>query len=284
MPEPSLTQPMPSALSWAAWLEGADIPVLRTTANAIAAMATRPDETSAARVAEVVMGDPLMTARLFAKLGDSAGRRRSASIGSVTTAVVMMGLDPFFAAFGRLPTVGERLRGDPAAQQGLLAVVRRAIRAAHYARDWAVMRQDLESESIMMAALLHELAEMLLWCAAPAFARRVRAMLSATPGLRSAQAQQAVLGTTLPEIQAHLMTRLHLPALLVRLAGDTDERDTQARIVRLAVALARHSAKGWDDPALPDDFAELARIVRVSPRRALEMVHPLGPDAPVPAP
>ena len=38
----------------------------------------------------------------------------------------------------------------------------------------------------------------------------------------------------------------------------------RVRNVALAVDLARHSANGWDDPALPDDFAAIAELLHIS--------------------
>jgi hypothetical protein len=41
--------------------------------------------------------------------------------------------------------------------------------------------------------------------------------------------------------------------------------------VQLAMRLARHSARGWDNPALPDDYADIASLLnlRVEPTIAL---------------
>ena len=37
----------------------------------------------------------------------------------------------------------------------------------------------------------------------------------------------------------------------------------RVRNVKLAVDLARHSADGWNDPALPDDFTGIRDLLRV---------------------
>jgi ferritin-like protein len=49
-----------------------------------------------------------------------------------------------------------------------------------------------------------------------------------------------------------------------------DEHATEQRAVnvRLAVNLARHSANGWDDAALPDDYTDIAQFLRVDVERA----------------
>jgi hypothetical protein len=42
---------------------------------------------------------------------------------------------------------------------------------------------------------------------------------------------------------------------------DTHATQPRAHIVALAVALARHSAHGWDDAALPDDYAAIQKFL-----------------------
>jgi hypothetical protein len=45
----------------------------------------------------------------------------------------------------------------------------------------------------------------------------------------------------------------------------------------LAVDLARHSANGWDDPALPDDFRAIEELLHVSHET---LMHKLGLETP----
>ena len=45
---------------------------------------------------------------------------------------------------------------------------------------------------------------------------------------------------------------------------ETKADSARARNVLLAAALARHSANGWDDAALPDDFKDIAALLHLS--------------------
>ena len=51
-----------------------------------------------------------------------------------------------------------------------------------------------------------------------------------------------------------------LTALMDRAKAD----HPRVRNVTLAVDLARHSSNGWDDPALPDDFAAIENLLHIS--------------------
>jgi hypothetical protein len=46
----------------------------------------------------------------------------------------------------------------------------------------------------------------------------------------------------------------------------------------LAVNLARHSANGWDDAALPDDYRDIGDLLHISAENAQELVSPAQPS------
>jgi hypothetical protein len=81
----------------------------------------------------------------------------------------------------------------------------------------------------------------------------------------------------LPALQHELMLRWRLPELLVRITDDnpaTRHRDAhQVRNVLLAIRVARHSAEGWHNPALPDDVADLASLLNLATEPTLRLLH-----------
>ena len=110
---------------------------------------------------------------------------------------------------------------------------------------------------------------MLLWCHAPSLALEVRGRMADDPHLRSRAAQREVLNIELGELEQQLMRVWHLPQLLIQLTDDHAAGQAliypQVRTVRLAVQVARHSEQGWENPALPDDIAEVAELLNLSP-------------------
>ncbi len=253
--------------AWAACFDVAGLPVLAETAVTIEDLREHEDAVDAHMLAEAVSQDPLMTLKLLAHV--SALRRRHGHGGpdrsdaeTVTAALVLLGITPFFKAFGPQQTIDTFLAEQPAALAGLQRVLRRAHRAARFAIGFAVHRMDHDAPVIHEAALLHDFAEMLLWLHAPALALDIAARQTADAGLRSAAAQREVLHVELTDLHHHLMLAWRLPELLVRITDDHALRETdQLRNVRLAIRLARHSADGWDNPALPDDMADIAALL-----------------------
>ncbi len=178
-----------------------------------------------------------------------------------------------------LAVAEDELADLPAALQGFGAVLRRSHRAARFAIGFAVHRMDHDAPLIHEAALLHDFAELLLWLHAPALALRIAALQAADPTLRTAVAQRQVLGIELAELQHRLMQQWRLPGLLVQLTDDHATRSTpQLRNVLLALRVARHSAQGWDNAALPDDVREVADLLQLSTDAATRLLHEIDED------
>jgi HD-like signal output (HDOD) protein len=259
-----LDRPLPDLAAWVAHFQATAIPVLACTAQAVAAMREREDHVDANLIGETIAADPLMTLRVLAHAAVNRPARVVTDTGTVTAAVVMMGIGPFFRAFGTLPTVEERLRGQDQALHGALGVLRRSHRAASLALGFAVHRMDLDAALIHQAALLHDFAELLLWCHAPALALEVVALQGRAPTMRSAAVQRLLLGIELQKLQSELMRAWKLHELLVKTATETHDERPSVRTVALAVRMARHSMSGWANAALGEDFSDAAGLLNLS--------------------
>ena len=268
-----LSEPLAGLASWTARFRDAEIPVLRDTADALEAFRANEDRTDANSIGEMIAGDPLMTLKVLAYESRHRGRSVVTPAETVTGALVMMGISPFFRAFGPQPTVDDHLAGNPDALAGLHAVLQRAYRGSNYALAFAIHRSDPDAAVIHAAALLHEFAEMLLWCHAPTLALRIRRAQEDDRSLRSQAAQLAVLHITLADLQGALTAAWRLPALLSDQAEPQQPAGhTSARTVALAARLARHTAQGWDNPAIPDDIDDVSALLNLSPAAALDLV------------
>jgi HD-like signal output (HDOD) protein len=157
----------------------------------------------------------------------------------------------------------------------LMRLLARSQRAARFALGFAVHRMDLDAEVIHEAALLHDFAEMLLWCHAPALALDIEQRQQVDPALRTATAQRLVLGVELVDVQQALMRGWRLPELLVRISNDHHDTAPQVRNVVLAMRLARHTKDGWDNAAIPDDVRDISQLLNLRPASTLKLLHDL---------
>lgn len=263
---PFITQPPRDVAGWVACFDPATLPVLAESAVMLETLRAVEDDVDARLLAEMVSADPLLTLKLLAHVARVRRARDADSRGdpeTVTAALVMIGVGPFFRAFGPQPTVEAALAGEPAALEGFRAVLRRSHRAANFAMSFAVHRMDHDVAVIHEAALLHDFAEMLLWLRAPALAGTIATRQQADATLRSAALQRELLNVELADLQHALMLSWGLPALLVQITDDHHAELVQVRNVLLAMRVARHSAAGWDNAALPDDVADIAELLHM---------------------
>lgn len=268
-----LSKALPDLASWTSCFASAEIPIRSDTAASLEALRANEDAVDANLLGELIAGDPLMTLKLIAH---SARQRRASQLTdpeTVTAAIVMLGISPFFRNFGPQPVVETHLQDQPEALQGLLQVIRRSRRASEFALAFAVHRMDNATPVIHQAALLHDLAEMLLWVHAPALALQVHAAQRAQPTTRSAEIQRHLLHVELADLQQSLMKSWRLPELLTKVSDDKHAHHPSVRTVLLAVRLARHSEMSWDNPALHDDIEELSDLLQLSTASATALLH-----------
>ena len=261
-----LDHPLPDIDAWVLLFGESSLPVLRVTRRRLEEMRADLDRVDARELTRLILQDPIMTVRVLAYIQPLRGRSLQRDITTIASAVMMAGIEPFFRRFGELTTIEEQLRGqDPHALLGVLQIIRRAQRAADYAQDWAIWRHDINMEEVRIAALLHDLAEILVWCFAPALGLQIQAQQKARPTMRSADAQRNTLGFTFLDIQRELCRVWHLPDLLQTLIDDNNTDQPRVKNVSLAVRLARHSAHDWEDPALPDDYTDIGELLHITP-------------------
>jgi len=103
---------------------------------------------------------------------------------------------------------------------------------------------------------------------------KIYAMQKQDKSLRSKAVQEQVLGFNLHDLQKTLVKEWNLPQLLLILMDDENANKIRVRNVVLAVNLARHSANGWDDAALPDDYKALGELLRIPATDAMALVSP----------
>ena len=274
-----IVQPPRELSRWVSQFELEELPVLASTADELEMLRAAEDTVDAHLLAETIAVDPLMTLKLLGHVAKLRRGRGGSDTETVLEALVMLGISPFFAAFGPQPTVQACLAEHPQALQGFLDVLQRSRRAARFAIGFAVHRMDHDAAVIHEAALLHDFAELLLWLRAPTLAQQLAQRLQADPQLRSATAQRELLHIELDALENALMHAWALPALLVQI---TDEhagvQTVQMRNVQLAIRVARHSALGWDNPALPDDLRDIGLLLNLAPEAVARLLREIDSD------
>jgi HD-like signal output (HDOD) protein len=261
--------------AWVAFFRDANLPVLRHTVQEMERMRPNAENVNGRQLSATILRDPMMTLRVLAYLEANRGARQMTDITTIERAIMMIGIIPFFRDFSDLPQIEMQLRPYPQALLGILKVVNRARRAAQWARDWAIVRHDLDVDEITLAALLHDFPELLMWCFAPNLGIKVRDAQIANRNQRSAEIQGQIYGVPLFQLKMALAETWRLPKLLTQLMDNENAENPRVRNVKLAVDLARHSANSWTDAALPDDFTGIRDLLHINQQ---SLVRRLGVD------
>lgn len=279
----NLTEAPASLAAWVSVFDPASLPVLASTASTLEELRGNEDAVDAHMLAEAFADDPLMTVKVLAHVARMRASRPAGREGSDTETVleslVMLGISPFFSAFGPQATVEDQLADRPQALQGFCSVLQRSRRAARFAMAFAVHRMDHDAAVIHDATLLHDFAELLLWLHAPALALEIQSRQRADSTLRSAAVQRELLNVELAQLEHALMLAWELPRLLIQITDDHAPRlNAQMRNVQLALRVARHSALCWDNAALPDDVREIGELLTIHPEAAARLLREIDAE------
>jgi HD-like signal output (HDOD) protein len=268
-----MMSPQPRSLAeWIAFFGQADLPVLRRTARELERLRANAALGNASNIADVVTDDPLMTVKLLRYMQMHKSRHQMHELLDVKQALLMMGMETFFREVPAILIVEDLFEAHPDALAYLLRTVRRAQRSASYAADWAQRMHDMHAEEVRVSALLTHVTEMLMWCYNPGPMLEIRRLQGGDRTRRSADVQRQVLGFAGVDLQRQLTLEWQLPELLMSLLDPAQAESPHVSNVMLAVRLARHSAQGWHDAALPDDYRDIGKMLHMEPNRVMSLV------------
>jgi len=241
---------------WAAYLTAQHLPVMARSKAALAALEAQEaqeDRTISCKdLADLAQSDPFLCLCLLRE----AEGRRSSRLGHETTTLL--------AAVMQIGEGGirELLRSSPETDEtvtGLAACEACAATAGRLAASWSTARADVSPDELVMAALLSEIGELLLWHFSPDLPQAALDALASGDARRSVESQELRCGFKFKDLTLKCAEVWHLPAIVVQLIHGTD--NVRANIARICINTARHLAAGPDNPALPDDIADAKLLI-----------------------
>jgi HD-like signal output (HDOD) protein len=247
---------------WVAYFDHAPIPTLASSRERLLVLARACDDVTLHDLADIIHHDALMSLQTLRYLRHHQGRLQNREVSTVERAMLMVGVQPLMNHLAALGTIESQLASQPTALHQVWRLAQRTHLSALLARALAFDRHDIDTEEVMTAALLRDIAETLLSCFAPRLMQRIHQMQVSDPHLRSAVAQKVVLGFPMIELQLALIEHWGLPAILKHLMDERQSGHPRIRTVTTAAAFARHVDHGWNDAALPDDYRAMADILR----------------------
>lgn len=268
-----LAQPLPDLAAWSQYLTGQPIPVLLDTAEELSLLAeveARRGTVDAHLIDEAVGDDPLMTLRVLTHVAQHRTHRQVTDVDTVTGAVVLMGIGPFFDTFSPLLVLDDHLDAHPGAVAEIHRLIRRAWCAARLVTEFALLHADGHASTLQKAALLHGHADILLWCHAPALAQALRDRCAQDPAQDRSHHERAVLNIELRTLEHQLARDWGLPASLRRLTDPDDASSLvllqpQRRLLEIALTLAdRLDREGPQASPTLEELEELSTLLTLS--------------------
>ncbi len=228
-------------------------PVLAQTASRLNQYAACPDDVEVRDLTELVLDDPSMAFRLLSDVDSLLDQ--PPTMNTVTSAILLLGIDPFLKRYAGLATVEEVLRSFPETLNEYRRLVRLSRRAARLIGAFCVPCHDVDVNALFLAGLLHALA-----C--------LKRCIEHPQDVLSFQRQCPDLSETGQILDASGFP--HQFVLLV--TGEQERLDPQMRRVRLAIRIASALENGWSSPQLSDLLSELAGLLGLSKAATVNLV------------
>jgi HDOD domain len=191
---------------------------------------------------DIILKDPGLALHTLNELRAGSNKPLRTEISSMAQATMMLGVDRAKRLTMGHPQLEHSLSGY--AKQGYIRTACRAFHAAFQAWDWAHIKNDHAPDEVLLATLLHDVAEMALWVAAPEQMHQFR-QLMLKDGLPTDEAQYVAFGESLEHFSREIAARWHLPGLVNDALRPENANLPRVRGVMLAVQLARSTERGW---------------------------------------
>ena len=246
---------------WAAYLTAQRLPVMPRSKQVLHVLeAAKGGELSIDELVGLANADPFLCLCLLREAEEKRTSRLGHETATQFAAVMQLGATAF----------RELLIGSPEADEthsGLVDCESRAVLAGQLAAKWSSSRADASPDEVLMAALLSEIGELLLWHFAPELPQSAKEMLDTGKATRSAEAQETACGFKFQDLSVKCAEAWKLPPILIQLIRGHD--NVRARIARLSRDTARHLVAGPDNSALPDDLAKARLLLPQSSMESL---------------
>jgi len=245
---------------WVNKLKGLKLPSMALTMQRVPQLLDSPN-TSNADYQRIISRDPGFTLAIFRSFSEHKFAPKEPP-SNLAHAIALLGLGPLEDASNSLPILKETVNGR--ARVELYDCYSRAGHGAWYAYSLARYCNDRNPEEMAIAALLHELAEMMLWAHAKEEMDTILELQSR--GHSRDGAALEVLGFTLDQLTAALAAEWRLPSLAIDALSALGAFQKRSLGVMICSSLARESALSWAS----DETQELVEIAAEYQKRDLD--------------
>ena len=257
---------MPKSLaSWVKFISEQELPIFKYTVNAIADVVDN-EESSTAELAQIILRDASLTARILRVANSTVYNPSSTPINTVSRAIVFIGFDLVRNLSLSLAVI-EALLGEKATEDSH-KLMAKSFHAAIQARSMAEQRGDDAPEEVFIAALLYHLGEIAFWCLGTEEAQKISDLIQQS-SFKAEMAQKEVLGFTFNQLTVGLTQDWHLSDLLHSSINQSGLSNLRIQDIVLSHDLAERAAISWDNKNTKQVIGKIATHLQQN----LEVAH-----------
>ncbi len=257
---------------WVKKLTQKDMPAFAHTARIIAGEASK-DESSAGRLAKLILQDPSMTVRLLKMANSPFFNARQHSINTVSRAIVLLGFKTVQNLCLSISILDSIVEGP--SKVNVMTGLADCFHAATQARSIAIKRNDKSPEEVFIAALLRQLGQFSFWTFSKKIDKKAAAEVDALLKTKNKQIpgeEKKLLSFTFDELTAALNKEWHISALLGNTLAANSDIDPRVSSINLAHEIARTSKKGWNSNEMKALIKRLAEALYMSTDKVRTMI------------
>ena len=229
------------------------LPVMGFTSSSLQQMqASNVDRINVSDIANVVLHDPLLVFQLLRHIARLDRVRTLAETASVEHALMLVGVDPFFADFASARSLDHWPGATSAHKHTVAALLARGRLAAMLAKEWLSKIEEYRVEEYFTAALLYNV---------PLALYAIDHDVSLEGGVERA-ALRAV-GDDYTLFSRELFAAAGLPAELIERLFSQHDLSRNRLLLRHAITVANHVCDGWWLPKVQDHLRAAADLLVV---------------------
>ncbi len=253
---------------WIRRISEEEMPIFKFTADSINRI-TAKDDTSSSELANVILQDASLTARILKLANSSFYNPSGVAINTISRAVVFIGFDLVRDLGLSLAIIDALLKNK--SKSRVMEVMARSFHAAVQARSIATAMGDESPEEVFIATLLHELGEMAFWCIAREEGDSLLEAMDKTD-MTPEQSQEKVLGFTFHQLTLGLTQNWHLGDLLNSAINRPNLKNPRIQSIIFAAAISHHATEGWHSDAVNKQIARLAHYLKLDEKETRQRV------------
>ncbi len=253
---------------WVRRISEEDLPIFKYTADSISRI-TAKEDTSSGELANVILQDASLTARILKLANSVFYNPTGAPINTISRAVVFIGFNLVRDLGLSLAIIDALLKNK--SKSRVMDIVARSFHAAVQARSIAAAIGDESPEEVFIATLLRELGEMAFWCIARKEGEQLLDAMDEAD-MTAEKAQEKILGFTFAQLTLGLTQNWHLGDLLNSAINRPSLKNPRIQSIIFATAISHHAIEGWQSDAVNKQISKLAHYLNIDEKETRQRV------------